>query len=138
MSVLQESQMLWIKSIFKIENSIIDMILQDYDDLLASLNPDDEKNKFYISCDRTYMLFLMQQYQRAIESYDNLIRYAENNQEQFSKDLQSLYAERGWAKKHIGDEAGAEIDFKTSDIPADKLKEYEPGYANQTFVREKF
>ena len=80
----------------------------------------------------------MQQYQRAIDSYDSLIKYATENQELFSKELQSLYAERGWAKKHLGDDAAAEIDFKTSDIPADKLKEYEPGYANQTFVREDF
>lgn len=138
MSVLQESQMLWVKSIFKIENSIIDSILQDYDDLLASLSPNDDKNKFYITCDRTYMLSLMQQYEPAIESYDNLIRYASENQELFAKELQSLYAERGWAKKHLGDDAGAELDFKTSDIPQEKLKEYEPAYVNQAFVREKF
>lgn len=138
MTILQESEMLWVKSIFKIENSIIDMILQDYDDLLSSLDANDEKNNFYITCDRTYMLFLMQQYQRAIDSYDNLISYASEHQDQFSKELQSLYAERGWAKQHLGDSAGAELDFKTSDIPSDKLKEYEPGYANQVFVREKF
>ena len=138
MTILQESEMLWVKSIFKIENSIIDMILQDYDDLLSSLDQNDEKNNFYITCDRTYMLFLMQQYQRAIDSYDNLIRYASEHQDEFSKELQSLYAERGWAKQHLGDSVGAELDFKTSDIPSDKLKEYEPGYANQVFVREKF
>ena len=138
MSVLEESQMLWIKSIFKIENSIIDMILQDYDDLLASLKSSDTKNNFYISCDRAYMLYLMQQYQKAIESYDMLIIYASDNQKDFSKELQSLYAERGWAKKQLGDDKGAEIDFKSSDIPTEKLKEYEPSYVNQAFVREKF
>jgi tetratricopeptide (TPR) repeat protein len=138
MSVLQESQMLWVKSIFKIENSIIDSILQDYDDLLASLDPKDERNQFYITCDRTYMLVLMQQYQKAIQAYDDLIRYAQDNQEMFSNDIQSLYAERGWAKKHLGDNAGAEADFKASGIEQDKLKEYEPSYTNQAFVREKF
>ena len=138
MSVLQESQMLWVKSIFKIENSIIDSILQDYDDLLASLDSKDERNQFYITCDRTYMLVLMQQYQKAIQAYDDLIRYAQDNQEMFSNDIQSLYAERGWAKKHLGDNAGAEADFKASGIEQDKLKEYEPSYTNQAFVREKF
>lgn len=138
MSVLQESQMLWVKSIFKIENSIIDSILQDYDDLLASLDPKDERNQFYITCDRTYMLVLMQQYQKAIQAYDDLIRYAQDNQELYSKDIQSLYAERGWAKKHLGEEQSAEADFKASGIEQDKLKEYEPSYTNQAFVRENF
>ena len=138
MTPLQESEMLWVKSIFKIENSIIDSILQDYDSLLASLDEKEVKNKFYISCDRAYMLFLMQQYREAIDSYDILIRYGTENQELFSKEIPSLYAERGWAKKHLGDNEGAEIDFKTSGIPSEKLKDYEPGYTNQAFVKENF
>lgn len=138
MSVLQKSQMLWVKSIFKIENSIIDSILQEYDELLSSLKAKDTNNQFYISCDRAYMLYLMQQYQRAIDSYDELILYADENQQTFAKELQSLYAERGWAKARLGDNDGANLDFKTSDIPAEKLGEYEPSYVKQAFVREKF
>ncbi len=138
MSVLQKSQMLWVKSIFKIENSIIESILQEYDELLASLKAKDTKNQFYISCDRAYMLYLMQQYQRAIDSYDELIQYADENQQTFAKELQSLYAERGWAKARLGDTDGANLDFKTSDIPTEKLGEYEPSYIKQAFVREKF
>ena len=138
MSVLEKSQMLWVKSIFKIENSIIGSILQDYDDLLASLKAKDTKNQFYISCDRAYMLYLMQQYQRAIDSYDELITYANENQATFAKELQSLYAERGWAKSRLGDNDGAKIDFKASDIPRSSLKDYEPTFIKQGFVREKF
>ena len=44
MSVLQESQMLWIKSIFKIENNMPETIIQEYSDLLSSLKKDDFKN----------------------------------------------------------------------------------------------
>lgn len=138
MSVLEKSQMLWVKSIFKIENSIIDSILQEYDELLASLNAKDTKNQFYISCDRAYMLYLMQQYQRAIDSYDELIGYADENQAAFAKELQSLYAERGWAKARLGDNDGANLDFKASDIPAEQLADYEPSFVKQAFVREKF
>jgi tetratricopeptide (TPR) repeat protein len=130
--------MLWVKSIFKIENSIIDSILQEYDELLASLNAKDTKNQFYISCDRAYMLYLMQQYQRAIDSYDELIGYADENQAAFAKELQSLYAERGWAKARLGDNDGANLDFKASDIPAEQLADYEPSFVKQAFVREKF
>ncbi len=137
MSILEEAQMLWIKSIFKIENSIIDSILQDYDDLLSSLNPKDTKNQFYISCDKAYMLYLMQMYDKAINAYNALIDYAQENEKIFSKELQSLYAERGWAKKRLGDNAGASIDFNASKIPPEKLPEYEPQYQNQQFVNEK-
>ena len=137
MSTLEASQMLWIKSIFKIENSIIDSILQDYDDLLASLNPKDIKNQFYISCDKTYMLYLMQMYEQAINSYNVLISYAQAHENLFSKELHSLYAERGWAKKRLGDNVGASADFSASQIPSDKLREYEPAYQNQQFVNEK-
>lgn len=138
MSVLEESQMLWVKSIFKIENSIINSILQDYDDLLASLDEKDIRNQFYISSDRAYMLYLMQQYEQAIISYNSLISFAEENQKLFSENIPALYAERGWAKKRLGDNVGASIDFKTSQIPPEQLKSYEPAYANQEFVRDKF
>lgn len=136
-SVLEESQMLWIKSIFKIENSIIDSILQDYDDLLSSLNPKDTKNQFYISCDKAYMLYLMQMYDKAISAYNILIDYAHENENEFSKELQSLYAERGWAKKRLGDDIGANADFGASNIPLEKLPDYEPAYQNQQFVNGK-
>ena len=55
----------------------------------------------------------------------------------FSKELQSLYAERGWAKKRLGDDIGANADFSASKIPPQKLHEYEPAYQNQQFVNEK-
>ena len=137
MSVLEQSQMLWIKSIFKIENSIIEGILQDYNDLLASLDSKDVKNNFYISCDKAYMLYLMQMYEQALNSYDILIKYAQDNETVFSKELQSLYVERGWTKKRLGDNMGANIDFGASQIPADQLRSYEPAYQNQQFVIEK-
>lgn len=48
MSILEESQMLWIKSIFRIENNSPESIIADYDNLLASLNPKDAKiNSIY-------------------------------------------------------------------------------------------
>lgn len=137
MSTLEQSQMLWIKSIFKIENSIIDSILQDYDDLLSSLNPKDTKNQFYISCDKAYMMYLMQMYDKALNAYNVLIPYASEHKNIFSKELQSLYAERGWTKKRLGDDIGANADFVVSQIPFDKLSEYEPAYQNQQFVNEK-
>lgn len=46
LSVLESSQMLWIKSIFKIENNIAEDVMQDYDDLLESLDAKDSKINF--------------------------------------------------------------------------------------------
>ena len=138
MSPLEASQMLWIKSIFQIENNITETIMQDYYDLLESLDEKDSRNKFYISCDRAYMMYLMQDYQNAISAYNVLISYAEANKKDFSKELQSLYAERGWAKRRLGDIQGASLDYVSSKIPTDELAKYEPTYSNQIFVADKF
>ncbi len=138
LSVLQKSQMLWIKSIFKIENHITDNIIQDYEDLIASLDEDDVKNQFYISSDLAYMLYLMQDYPLAVNNYDALILFANENSDLFTKELKSVYAERGWAKRNMGDEAGANQDFITSGIAYDELAKYEPSFEKQKFVVDHF
>ena len=136
MSVLEESQMLWLKSIFKIENSMPETIIQEYDDLLASLKKDDFKNQFYILCDQAYMHYLMEEYTLALDAYNSLIAYAESNQDIFSDGIKSLYVERGWTKRRMGDEYGANFDFVESKIEQSKLADYEPKFANQQFVSE--
>ena len=136
MSVLQESQMLWVKSIFKIENNMPETIIQEYTDLMASLKKNDFKNQFYISCDQAYMYYLMEDYVTALASYNTLISYAESNSEMFSDNVKSLYAERGWAKKRMGDEYGANVDFVESGIEYSKLNDYEPKFASQQFVSD--
>ena len=136
MSVLQESQMLWIKSIFKIENNMPETIIQEYSDLLSSLKKDDFKNQFYIASDQAYMYYLMEEYTEALASYNALIVYAENNSELFSDNVKSLYAERGWTKKRMGDEYGANADFVASGIEYSQWDDYEPKFANQQFVSE--
>lgn len=55
----------------------------------------------------------------------------------FAKELKSLYVERGWTKKRMGDEYGASADFIFSQIPYDELEKYEPSYSRQEFVVEK-
>lgn len=134
MSLLEESQMLWIKSIFSIENDMPETIIQDYNDLLSSLDSKDTRNQFYISSDKAYILYLMQDYESAISVYNILISYAESNKKQFSKELQALYAERGFAKYKLGDNAGAQADFNSSKIDAMDLGKYEPYYSGQKFV----
>lgn len=136
MSVLQESQMLWIKSIFKIENNMPETIIQEYSDLLSSLKKDDFKNQFYIASDQAYMYYLMEEYTDALTSYNALIAYAENNNELFSDNVKSLYVERGWTKKRMGDDYGANADFVASGIEYSQLNDYEPKFANQQFVSE--
>lgn len=138
MSVLEESQMLWIKSIFRVENNMPETIMQDYSDLLSSLSPKDIKNQFYISSDKAYILYLMKDYESAISAYNILISYAEANQKLFSKELKSLYAERGFAKRRIGDNLGADSDFISSTIDLMELDRYEPSFSEQQFVVEKF
>lgn len=138
MSVLEASQMLWIKSIFRIENNNIENIIFDYNDLLESLDKKDTLNYFYISSDKAYILYLMQNYEMAIEIYDVLIPYASANPEKFSKELKSLYAERGFAKRKTGDMLGADSDFVKSGINSVELDKYEPSYSNQEFVVDKF
>lgn len=138
LSVLQESQMLWIKSIFKIENNITQDIIQDYETLIASLDEKDIKNQFYISSDLAYVLYLMQEYPLAINNYDSLILFAGENKDMFAPELKTIYAERGWARKSSGDEAGASQDFMLSGIPYDELKNYEPSYESQKFLVDHF
>lgn len=138
MSTLEESQMLWIKSIFRIENNSPESIIADYDNLLASLDPKDARNQFYISSDKAYMYYLMQNYEEAINIYNILISYAEANKKQYEKELQSLYAERGFAKKNLGDIAGADSDFMNSRIDPMELDKYEPSFNDQEFVVDKF
>lgn len=138
MSVLESSQMLWIKSIYKVENNIYEDVSQDYDDLLLSLDQKDYKNQFYISSDKAYILYLMNEYADSINVYNMLISYAEGNMDLFGKQLPQLYVERGWAKKRAGDVNGANSDFITSGIPFPDLPKFEPSYNNQEFVAEKF
>jgi hypothetical protein len=138
MSVIEDSKMLWIKSIFQIENHLIDSIVQDYDDMLASLDDKDKINQFYISSDKAYMLYLMQRYVDAINIYNVLIPYAQINSSKFSNELKSLYAERGFAKKQLGDTDGANVDFELSTIKYEDLKSFEPSYTPQKFVVENF
>lgn len=138
LSILETSQMLWIKSIFKIENDIPEGIIQEYNDLISSLDQKDLDNQFYISSDKAYILYLMGEYASALEAYNLLIAYAQNNPKQFSKQLPSLFAERGFTKKHLGDDFGADADFVSSGIKFGELSNYEPSYTEQEFVVEKF
>lgn len=134
LSTLEASQMLWVKSMFKIENNITETIIQEYEDLLASLNPKDIKNQFYISSDKAYMLYLMKEYASAVSAYNILISYAQSNPKLFEKEIKVLYAERGFAKSRMGDRMGAQADFALSGIDVQELPKYEPSYSNQEFV----
>ncbi|MBE7712880.1 MAG: hypothetical protein E7Z87_03965 [Cyanobacteria bacterium SIG26] len=129
----EESQLVWIKSMFKIENNITDGIIYDYDNLLASLDQNDINKWFYITSDKAYVSYLAGDYVGAIDLYDSLIEYAENNNK-FAKELVSLYAERAFAKRQIEDFPGAEDDFKLSQISPWELTKYEPRFEKQTFV----
>lgn len=134
MSVLQQSQMLWIKSIFSVENNMPEAILSDYNDLLSSLDSKDTRNQFYISSDKAYVLYLMGDYESAINTYNIIISYAEGNKKQYSKEIPALYAERGFARKKLGDTLGADADFVSSGIDMYELDKYEPRFAEQSFV----
>lgn len=138
LSILETSQMLWIKSIFKVENNIPEGIVQEYDDLISSLDSKDTDNQFYLSSDKAYILYLMGEYASALEVYNMLVSYAQGNQKQYGKQLVSLLAERGFTKKHMGDTAGAAMDFAMSQISPAELPKYEPSYTDQEFVVDKF
>lgn len=138
MSVSEESQILWIKSLFRVENRLTESIIQDYNDLLSSLSKKDTRNQFYISSDKAYVLYLMGEYASAIEEYNILITFAENNREIYSKELQSLYAERGFARLKCYDRDGANADFKYSEIDLSEIAKYEPSFTKQEFVIDKF
>ena len=134
LSILEESQMLWIKSIFSIENNIEHSIIQDYDDLLSSLNSKDARNYFYISSDKAYIMYLLRDYAEAIEIYNMLISYAEGSKKEYSKELKSLYAERAFAKKRLGDNEGANLDVINSKIDITEIDKYEPSFYEQEFL----
>ncbi len=138
LSVMEQTKMLWIKSIFSIENNITDTVIQDYDDLLLSLNNKDERNNFYINCDKAYMLYLMAEYKEALQLYNTLIPYASSHSDKYSEELKTLYAERGFTRRKIGDFTGANNDFITSGIASDEINSYEPSYLAQQFIVEKF
>ena len=138
MTVLEQSKMLWIKSIFSIENNMPDSIVADYDSLLESLSPKDMKNRFYITSDKAYILYLMKDYENALANYDVLIEYAKANEKQYSNELKSLYAERGFTKKQLGDALGDDGDFAASGIDIYEIDKYEPSYSEQQFVVDEY
>ncbi len=138
LSMLQTSQMLWIKSIFKVENNIMEGIIEEYDEIINSLDKKDTRNQFYLSSDKAYMLYIMKEYASAVSVYNILISFAQAHPDKYSKDLSRLYAERGFAKRQMGDIQGADVDFLNSNIKPWEISEYEPAYTNQTFVVEKF
>lgn len=138
MSVLDESKMLWIKSIFSIENHIEDMVIADYNDLLLSIGEKDKRNLFYVTSDKAYMLYLTNEYEEAIKEYDSIIPYAIENEKSLKHELKRLYAERGFAKYKIGNTKGAQEDFIKSGISADEINSYQPSFLPQDFIIEKF
>lgn len=128
------SKLLWIKSIFKIENNIADGILQEYDSLIAAIDEKDTKTHFYITSDKAYIAYLMGEYTQAIVLYNELIDIAEANKTEFSNELMTLYAERGFARRQISDYDGADEDFTNSQISRWEISKYEPKYSKQVFV----
>lgn len=138
MSILEQTQMLWIKSMFSIHNNITEFIPQEYDDLLLSLKEKDLKNKFYISSDKAYMMYLIGYYQEALEIYNELIKFAQENEKDFSKELPRLYIERGFTKKSLNDKLGADDDFVKSGINMYEVQSYEPKVGKQGFIIDKF
>lgn len=138
MSILEQSQMVWIKSLFRIENNSFEYVIQDYNDLLMSLDLEDLRNRFYISSDRAYVFYLMGEYEAAINAYDSLIAFAKANKKEFSEELKSLYAERGFAKRKCNDNISANEDFVNSGINVLEIDKYEPKIIEQSFVVNKF
>ena len=80
----------------------------------------------------------MKDYENALANYDVLINYAENNKKQFAEELKSLYAERGFTKKQLGDTLGADGDFAASGIDIYEIDKYEPSYSEQQFVVDEY
>lgn len=138
LSIMDQSKMLWMKSIFSIQNNIPDFVVSDYDDLLASINDKDERNRFYINCDKAYMLYLSGKFKEAIALYDILIPYAIEHKDKYKKELKSLYAERGFAKRQIDDNISANSDFLSSEIDMYEINSYEPKTSPQGFLVDKF
>lgn len=138
MNLMEQTKMLWIKSIFSISNNVAEFVISDYDDLLSSLSKKDKKNEFYILCDKAYMSYLLGQYKDALVIYNNLISYAMNDSEIYKDELKSLYAERGYTKRRLGDNIGADTDFLASEINLYDIAAYEPAVTKLGFVVEKF
>ncbi len=138
LSIFDTSQMLWIKSMFKIENNISEGVVEEYDELINSLDTKDTKNQFYLSSDKAYMLYIMKEYASAISVYNILISYAEANKDKFAKELASLYIERGFAKRRMGDIQGADVDFLSSKVNPWDVSKFEPILKPQGFVVDKF
>ena len=137
-SVFEQTQLLWVKSMFSVKNDITAAITQDYDDLLISLSEDDFKNRFYISCDKAYMLYLMEEYYSAVQMYDKLIAQALQNGGIKKEDINNLYAERGFARSQLNDVLGAKEDFKQSGFSEEELPAHEPKEVGQGFILDKF
>ncbi|MCM1339573.1 MAG: hypothetical protein NC191_07885 [Muribaculaceae bacterium] len=134
--VLEASKLLWIKSNFCIENNLTESIAQDYDDLISSLDSKDYENQFYIASDKAYLLYLMREYQYAIEVYNPLIAYAAAHGDKYSDKLKALYVERGFAKLKLGDTKSADDDFLLSGITPFDIKKYEPYSTTQVFISD--
>jgi len=138
-TIPQQTKLLWIKSMFSISSGIADFVENDYDNLLASLNPKkDTKNEFYILCDKAYMLYLMKNYKGALNIYNILIPYANNNKTTFGSEIPRLYAERGFTKKQLKDNTGGNSDFLDSKIDLYEIKNFEPKISEPKFIAQKF
>ena len=137
-TILNQTKLLWIKSMFSVRNNVSDSVIQDYDDLLTSLDKKDYQNRFYITCDKAYMLYLLGEYESALELYNILIPQAQGLGDKYSKELHRLYAERGFTKRKLGDISGAQNDFSNSNFDIYEINAYEPTEARQGFIIEKF
>ena len=122
-STEQQTKLLWIKSMFSIANGLSEFIGIDYDNLLESTTNED--HKFYILNDKAYMLYLKKDYKEAIKIYNIIIPYCAAKQN-LKKEQARLYIERGFAKKHIGDNIGANSDFIASKVNLYDVPKYEP------------
>ena len=122
-STEQQTKLLWIKSMFSIANGLTEFIDIDYDNLLESAT--NEYRKFYILNDKAYMLYLKKDYKEAIKIYNTIIPYCATKQN-LKKEQARLYIERGYAKKHVGDNIGANSDFIASKVNLYDVQKYEP------------
>jgi hypothetical protein len=75
----------------------------------------------------------MRDYSNAIVLYNLIISYAETHKE-YSKELKTLYVERGFAKRQAGDIDGANNDFILSQFKPWEIAQHEPTYSNQEFL----
>ena len=134
----KETKLLWIKSMFSISSGMPEFVESDYDNLLASVNKNDNKSEFYILSDKAYMLYLMKNYKGALNIYNNLIPYALKNKKDFERDIPRLYAERGFTKKKLNDSTGGNDDFLKSKINLYEIEKYEPQISDPAFIAQKF